>query len=45
MIERILDCREIKYLLDTNVYIKYLNEDLIISRKLESTDLEDIAVC
>ena len=34
-----------KYLLDTNVCIKYLNEDLIIRRKLENTDLEDVAVC
>ena len=34
-----------KYLLDTNVCIKYLNEDLIIRRKLENTYLEDIAVC
>ncbi|WP_277878567.1 hypothetical protein [Anabaena sp. FACHB-1391] len=32
-----------KYLLDTNVCIKYLNEDLIIRRKLENTDLEDVA--
>ena len=34
-----------KYLLDTNVCIKYLNEDLIIRRKLENIDLEDVAVC
>jgi tRNA(fMet)-specific endonuclease VapC len=34
-----------KYLLDTNVCIKYLNEDLIIRQKLENTDLEAIAVC
>ncbi|GAB4301005.1 MAG: tRNA(fMet)-specific endonuclease VapC [Oscillatoriaceae cyanobacterium] len=34
-----------KYLLDTNVCIKYLNENLTIRRKLESTDLEEIAIC
>lgn len=34
-----------KYLLDTNVCIKYLNENLRIRRKLESTDLEEIAIC
>jgi len=34
-----------KYLLDTNVCIKYLNEDSIIRQKLENYDLEDIAVC
>lgn len=34
-----------KYLLDTNVCIKYLNEDSTIRRKLESCNLEDIAVC
>jgi tRNA(fMet)-specific endonuclease VapC len=34
-----------KYLLDTNVCIKYLNENLRIRRKLESTDLAEIAIC
>ncbi|HIK03477.1 MAG TPA: type II toxin-antitoxin system VapC family toxin [Trichormus sp. M33_DOE_039] len=34
-----------KYLLDTNVCVKYLNEDSIIRRRLESCDLEDIVVC
>ena len=34
-----------KYLLDTNVCIKYLNENLRIRRKLERTDLEEIAIC
>ena len=33
-----------KYLLDTNVCIKYLHENLRIRRKLESTDLEEIAI-
>ncbi|MEH2358405.1 type II toxin-antitoxin system VapC family toxin [Nostoc sp.] len=34
-----------KYLLDTNVCIKYLNEDSIIRQRLENYELEDIAVC
>jgi tRNA(fMet)-specific endonuclease VapC len=34
-----------KYLLDTNVCVKYLNEDSIIRRRLENFDLEDIFVC
>lgn len=34
-----------RYLLDTNVCIKYLNENLVIRRKLETIDLQDIAVC
>ncbi|BAY21813.1 virulence-associated protein VapC [Calothrix sp. NIES-2100] len=35
-----------KYLLDTNVCIKYLNEDSMIRQKLvENIDLEAIAVC
>jgi tRNA(fMet)-specific endonuclease VapC len=34
-----------KYLLDTNVCIKYLNEDSIIRQRLENYNLEDIAVC
>jgi tRNA(fMet)-specific endonuclease VapC len=34
-----------KYLLDTNVCIKYLNEDSIIRQRLQNYNLEDIAVC
>ncbi len=35
-----------KYLLDTNVCVKYLNSELItLRRRLQATDLEDIAVC
>jgi tRNA(fMet)-specific endonuclease VapC len=35
-----------KYLLDTNVCVKYLNgEPMALRRRLQSTDLEDIAVC
>ena len=35
-----------KYLLDTNVCVKYLNgEPMKLLRRLQATDLEDIAVC
>ncbi len=35
-----------KYLLDTNVCVKYLNgEPMTLLRRLQATDLEDIAVC
>jgi tRNA(fMet)-specific endonuclease VapC len=35
-----------KYLLDTNVCVRYLNgESEVLRRRLQSTNLEDIAVC
>ncbi len=35
-----------KYLLDTNVCVRYLNgEPIRLQRRLQATDLEDIAVC
>ncbi|MBR8836326.1 MAG: hypothetical protein DSM106950_20465 [Stigonema ocellatum SAG 48.90 = DSM 106950] len=35
-----------RYLIDTNVCVKYLNgEPIALQRRLQATDLEDIAVC
>ncbi len=35
-----------KYLIDTNVCVRYLNgESVVLQRRLEAVDLEDIAVC
>lgn len=35
-----------KYLLDTNVCIRYLNgESLVLGRRLQSEDLQEMAVC
>jgi tRNA(fMet)-specific endonuclease VapC len=35
-----------KYLLDTNVCVRYLNgESEVLKRRLQTTNLEDIAVC
>lgn len=34
-----------RYLLDTNVCVKYLNGSVTIRRRLQAVDLEEIAVC
>ena len=35
-----------KYLLDTNVCVRYLNgESVLLRQRLQSIDLEEIAVC
>ena len=35
-----------KYLLDTNVCVRYLNgESEVLRRRLQSTNLQDLAVC